>query len=177
MIDLVHEIEEVVGIHSVLGHQAAHRGAVARVVIFLHPERFLVGDLEESRNVVADALVHLLPEIEVMGIERVVEIEHPGLDVVEGTRGGTGAHGAAEARSLITASTGRSNRKMTIPAAATMPAIMAKNVILSMLLQKLPSQPARKLPAKLVASHSPISIETMRAGATFDTSESPIGEM
>jgi hypothetical protein len=32
------------------------------------------------------------------------------------------------------------------------------------------------LPAKLVASHTPISIETMRAGATFETSESPMGD-
>ena len=65
---------------------------------------------------------------------------------------------------------------MTAPATAAMPAIIRKNMTLSMPLQKLPSQPAMKLPAKLVASHSPISIETMRAGATFDTSDSPIGE-
>ena len=65
---------------------------------------------------------------------------------------------------------------MTRPAAIAMPAIIRKNIVLSMLLQKLPSQPAMKLPAKLVASHTPIIIETMRAGATFDTSDSPIGE-
>ena len=29
---------------------------------------------------------------------------------------------------------------------------------------------------KLVASHTPIIIETMRAGATLETSDSPIGE-
>ena len=48
----------------------------------------------------------------------------------------------------------RSNAKMTAPAIVAMPAIIRKNIVLSMLLQKLPSQPARKLPVKLVASHS-----------------------
>ena len=42
MIDLVHEVEEVVGLHAVLGHQPAHRGAVALVVVLLQPERLLV---------------------------------------------------------------------------------------------------------------------------------------
>jgi hypothetical protein len=62
------------------------------------------------------------------------------------------------------------------PANVAMPAIIRKNIILSMLLQKLPSQPAMKLPVKLVASHTPIIIETMRVGETLDTSDSPIGE-
>src|SRR5262245_23546133 len=178
MIDLVHEIEEVVGLHPMLGHQAAHRGAVAFVVVLLHPERLLAGDLEEVGDVIADALVHLLPEIEVVGVERVVEVEHPSVDPVEGARRGAARriHDAAAARSLMTRSTGRLNAKMTAAANAAMPAIIRKNIALSMPLQKLPSQPAMKLPVKLVASHSPISIDTMRAGATFDTSESPIGE-
>src|SRR5262245_56233143 len=178
MIDLMHKIEEVVGLHPVLGHQAAHRGAVSLVVVLLHPERLLAGDLEEIRDVIADAFVHLLPEIEVMGVERIVEVEHPGVDPVEGAWRGAARriHDWAATRSLMTRSTGRLNAKMTAPANAAMPAIIRKNIPLSMLLQKLPSQPARRLPVKLVASHSPISIDTMRAGATFDTSESPIGE-
>ena len=83
MIDLMHVIEEIVRLHAVLGHQPAHGGAVALVIVLLHAERLLVRDLKKARDVVADALVHLLPEIEVMGIERVVEVEHPGLDVLE----------------------------------------------------------------------------------------------
>src|SRR5262249_45018934 len=39
--------------------------------------------LEEVHDVVADALVHLLPEIDVMRVEGVVEIEHPRFDVAE----------------------------------------------------------------------------------------------
>src|SRR5262249_45965083 len=71
----------------VLGHQAAHRGAVALVVILLQPEGVLPADLEIVRDVVADALVDLLPKIDMMRIERVVEIEHPGVDPVERARG------------------------------------------------------------------------------------------
>jgi hypothetical protein len=40
-----------------------------------------VGDLQEIGDVVANALVDLLPEIEVMRIKGVVEIEHPGFDI------------------------------------------------------------------------------------------------
>jgi hypothetical protein len=45
-----------------------------------------MADLEEIRDVVADALVHLLPQVDVMRIERVVEVEHPGVDVLEDAR-------------------------------------------------------------------------------------------
>jgi hypothetical protein len=34
----------------------------------------------------ADTRIDLLPQIDVMRIERVVEIEHPGVDMVEGAR-------------------------------------------------------------------------------------------
>ena len=83
MVDLVHEIQEVVGLHAVFGHQPAHRGAVAAVIVLLQPERLVMGDVEIFRDVVADAIVDLLPEIEVMRIQRVVEIEHPGVDMGE----------------------------------------------------------------------------------------------
>src|SRR5579871_4877138 len=79
----MHEVEKIVGLHAVLSHQPAHRGAVAPVVVLLQPKGFAVRNLEVVRDVVPNALVHLLPEVEVVGIERVVEIEDPGLDVVE----------------------------------------------------------------------------------------------
>ncbi len=53
---------------------------------------------------------------------------------------------------------------------------MGKKFIWSMELQKLPSQPATKLPMKLVPSHRPIIVEIMRAGAIFETSDKPMGE-
>src|SRR6266540_329072 len=86
----MHEVEEVIGLHAVLGHQSAHRGAVAFVIVLLQPERVLLADLEVIRDVVADALVDLLPEIDVMRVEGVVEVEHPGVDLIDGTRARAG---------------------------------------------------------------------------------------
>ena len=45
-----------------------------------------MADFEELRDVVADALIDLLPQVEVMGIKRVVEIENPRLHMTEGAR-------------------------------------------------------------------------------------------
>ena len=47
-------------------------------------------DVEELADVFTDPGVDLLPEVDVMRIERVVEIEHPGFDMAEGTRGRAG---------------------------------------------------------------------------------------
>ena len=80
MVDLMHDFEKLVRLETVLLHQAAQRRAVAPVIVLLQPERFVVRDFEEVDDVVADALVDLLPQIEMMRIERVVEIEDPGLD-------------------------------------------------------------------------------------------------
>ena len=81
MIDLMHDFEKFVRFEAVLLHQSAHGGAVAPIIVLLQPERFVVGDFEKVDDVIANALVDLLPEIEMMRIERVVEIEHPGLDM------------------------------------------------------------------------------------------------
>ena len=83
MVDPMHEVEIVVGTHAVFGHHSAHGRAVAPVIILLQAERFVFRDLQKIRDVGADALVHLLPEIEVMRIERVVEIEDPSFDIAE----------------------------------------------------------------------------------------------
>src|SRR5712691_7114937 len=50
--------------------------------------RIVVADLEELGDVVADALVDLLPEIDMMWIECVVEVEHPGFDLGEAAGAG-----------------------------------------------------------------------------------------
>ena len=70
---------------------------------------------------------------------------------------------------------GRLKDQITPPALAAMAAIIMKKLILSIELQKLPSQPATKLPMKLVPSHRPIVVEIMRAGAIFETSDKPMG--
>jgi hypothetical protein len=71
---------------------------------------------------------------------------------------------------------GRLKDEITTPALAATVEIIMKKLTLSMEFQKLPSQPATKLPTKLVPSHRPIIVEIMRAGATFETSDKPIGE-
>ena len=83
MIDLMHDFKKLVRLEPVLLHQAAHRRAVAAIVVLLQPERLVMGDFEKVYDVIADAYVDLLPEIEMMRIERVVEVEHPGVDMVE----------------------------------------------------------------------------------------------
>src|SRR5690348_14915449 len=88
MVDLVNELEKVVGLHAVLGHEAAHGGAIALVIILLDAERLIFADLEEIRDERADSVVDLLPEIEIVRIERVVEVEHPGFDRAERARSG-----------------------------------------------------------------------------------------
>ena len=78
--------------------------------------------------------------------------------------------------SLIAPRSGRWHSQIATPASAATAAIIMKNAALSMPLQKLPSQPARKLPTKLAASHTPIIIDSMRAGASLVTSDRPIGD-
>jgi hypothetical protein len=70
----------------VLGHQPAHGGAVALVIVLLNAEGLVVRHFQEFGDEIANALINLLPEIEVMRVERVVEIEHPGLDGAETAR-------------------------------------------------------------------------------------------
>ena len=65
-------------------------------------------DIEIAGDEVADAPIDLLPKIEVMRIERVVEIEHPGLDVGEATLGqGAGRGGMRHSNRLDIAILGR----------------------------------------------------------------------
>ncbi len=80
----MHDLEELVRLKPVLFHQSAQRRAVALVVIFLQAERFVMRDLEQTDDVVADAHIDLLPKIEMMRVERVVEIEDPGRNALEG---------------------------------------------------------------------------------------------
>jgi hypothetical protein len=84
MIDQVHIGEKVVGVHAVLGHHAAHGGAIAAVIVLLDPARFLSGYFEPGTDEFADPCIDLMPQIDVMRIQRVVEIEHPCVDVGEG---------------------------------------------------------------------------------------------
>src|SRR5439155_13438564 len=56
----------------------------AAVIILLDPARLDRVHLEIIADEFADARVDLLPQIDVMRIQRVVEVEHPSFDVGEG---------------------------------------------------------------------------------------------
>ena len=84
VIDLVDVSEIIIRMHAMLGHHAAHGGAVAPVIILLDAARFLGGYAEKARDELTDPRIDLLPQIDVMRIQRVVEVEHPGVDVAEG---------------------------------------------------------------------------------------------
>ena len=87
VIDLVHVGQIIVGMHAMLGHHAAHAGAVAAVIILLDHAGFFRGDFQVSADELADPGVDLLPQIDVMRVQGVVEIEHPGVDMREGAGG------------------------------------------------------------------------------------------
>jgi hypothetical protein len=58
-----------------LGHHAAHGGAIAAVIVLLDSSGFVRGDLEPGADELADPRIDLLPQIDVMRIKGVVEIE------------------------------------------------------------------------------------------------------
>src|SRR3954451_2596200 len=81
MIDLMHIGEKVVGVHAVFAHHAAHGSAIAPVIVLLDPTGFLCGNPEEGADELANPRIDLMPKINVMRIQRVVEVEHPGVDI------------------------------------------------------------------------------------------------
>lgn len=83
VVNLMDVFEKVVGLEAVLGHHAAHGGAVTAVIVFLNPEGLVLRDIQILRDEIANAHVDLLPQVDVMRIERVVEVEHPCLDMGE----------------------------------------------------------------------------------------------
>src|SRR4051794_25610755 len=66
------------------GHHAAHGGAEALVIILLDLARFHRCQVQPVANELGDPRIDLLPQIDVVRIERVVEVEHPGVDMGKG---------------------------------------------------------------------------------------------
>src|SRR3954465_616293 len=77
MVDLMHIGEIIVGMYAMFGHHPAHRGAIAKVVVFLDPAGFLGCYAKKCADELADPCINLVPEIDVMRVQRVVEVEHP----------------------------------------------------------------------------------------------------
>src|SRR5215207_6662997 len=79
MVDVMGKIEEGFGRNALVDHEAAQRRPVALVVVLLNSARSQAIDTEMVRDPGRDPIVDLLPEIGVMRIKRVVEIEDPSL--------------------------------------------------------------------------------------------------
>ena len=99
--DVVHLVEKGLGRHRVARHQPRERRAVLGPVVIAQPVGLLGRDLERTDHEVAHAHLDLVEEPHLGRVERVVEVEDPGLDMGEviahgmGLRtGGGGCQGA-----------------------------------------------------------------------------------
>lgn len=78
----MHEGEIVVRIDILRRHQAAQGGSVLVVKRFLVRHGFIAANIQNLLNVKRNLFVDLGKEIGLVGIERVVQIENPGLDTL-----------------------------------------------------------------------------------------------
>ena len=67
----------------VLAHQTLQRRAVAMIVVFLKRTRRKPVEAEQLRHEQRDPRVDLRPDTRLVRIQRVVEVEHPGVDMGE----------------------------------------------------------------------------------------------
>src|SRR5262249_47875205 len=84
VVDLVHIGEIVVCANAMQGHHATHGGAEALVIILLQGTRLVARNVQPRTDELADPGVDLLPQVDVMRIQRVVQGGHPAVDVGEG---------------------------------------------------------------------------------------------
>ena len=75
--------QELFETDGVFDYQPAQCRAVAAIIIFLQRARGYAVEPEQMDHEQSDALVDLGPQIAVGWIERIVEVEHPGIDMVE----------------------------------------------------------------------------------------------
>jgi hypothetical protein len=83
-VDVVHVVEERLGVHAMHLHQAGQSGAELAVVGLLQVPRVVVGHAEIAGDEFAHAPVDLREQVALGGIERVVEVEDPHLRALEG---------------------------------------------------------------------------------------------
>ena len=93
MIDVVSEVEEIVGLDAVFVDERPKGRAVAVIEILLQRARRQAVEAEHLHDVDGDALVDLRPHPRLVRIEGVVEIEDPGVDMPEAPRVGGGEVG------------------------------------------------------------------------------------
>jgi hypothetical protein len=69
--------EEVRRIDGVMDHQALQRRAMIEIILLLQGARVLTRQAEQGRDVSRHVLVDLGEEIDMMRVQRVVEVEDP----------------------------------------------------------------------------------------------------
>ena len=77
------EAEKIMGIDIVMVHQATERGAVVAEILLLDAPGLPGIDIEQPGNKSTDTLIDLIEQVETRRIDSFVEIEDPGLDMVE----------------------------------------------------------------------------------------------
>ena len=82
-VDVVHELQKLGGADVIFQHQTVQGRAVALIVIFLQGPRRHGVEAEKLRQEQGDSRVDLRPEVAVGRVERVVEIEDPGVHMGE----------------------------------------------------------------------------------------------
>ena len=83
-VDFVDMVEEVGRVHPVQGHEPLQGCAVFGVVLLLEPARFHRIDPQEAGDEVGHPRVNLGKQVAVGGVEGIVEIKHPVIDMAEG---------------------------------------------------------------------------------------------
>ena len=87
-IDFVHIAQEVVGVDPVDRHQPAQGRAVLAEIGLLQPERRFGRQVQAIGDEAGHQCMNLVEEPAGSGVERVVEIEDPGLDLGQRPAGG-----------------------------------------------------------------------------------------
>ena len=92
IVDVVHLLEEIVGVDAVPVHQPVQRRAVFEVEFLLQLARLLARQLQQLRHIGRHLHVDLREQVRMVRIERVVEIEDPVGDMGETSGVGLGCH-------------------------------------------------------------------------------------
>src|SRR5690554_3579483 len=84
----MHEIEKGFRLAAMNRHQAGKRRAMLDIELLLDTARFREINLQKVADIGGHLLIHLREEITGRRIKRVVEVEDPGIDMVEAARKG-----------------------------------------------------------------------------------------
>lgn len=82
-VDVVDEIEELLRLDTVDGHQAREGGAVVAVVLLLQAVSLLAVDIQQLADEGPHLDVDLREQVAGRRIKRVVQVEHPDVDLRE----------------------------------------------------------------------------------------------